>query len=264
MYFARRRPDRNLPKALSFSKWSSDSQDRPPIRGSFFRNLVKSRRIGSNNLTITRIFNTVTEPIDSRENTTTEGSCDAGAFRELSERELFRLKGRSGSYGWPDEEEFSECISKNLELLRRALGVRLASVSDVEDCLSLVFEKLWCRGASIPPAARRAWLLVVAKNEASLLLRKSGKSVAGMSEKLSDDLVDPEPLPWQRVLQDEERVRLAELSAVLSADQLEVIRFRFGEGLTFQEIANRLRIPLGTVLSRVRGAIMKLRRELEG
>ena len=107
-------------------------------------------------------------------------------------------------------------------------------------------------------------MLVVARNEASLLLRKSGKSVAGMAERLPDDLVDPEPLPWQRVLRNEEQVRLAEFSAVLSADQMEVIRFRFGEGLTFQEIANRLGIPLGTVLSRVRGAIMKLRREFEG
>lgn len=206
----------------------------------------------------------MTDPIYSRENTTTEGSCDAGAFGEPSGEQLFRPEGGSGTYGWLNEEEFSECVSKNLELVRRALGVRLTSVSDVEDCLSLVFEKLWYRGASVPPAARRAWLLVVARNEASLLLRKSGRSVAGMAERLPDDLVDPEPLPWQRVLRNEEQVRLAEFSAVLSADQMEVIRFRFGEGLTFQEIANRLGIPLGTVLSRVRGAIMKLRREFEG
>lgn len=206
----------------------------------------------------------MTQPIHSREHTTTEGSCDAGAFGEPSGEKLFRPVGGPGAYGWLDEEEFSECVSTNLELVRRALSVRLISVSDVEDCLSLVFEKLWHRGVSVPPSARRAWLLVVARNEASLFLRKSGKSVAGMVERLPDDLVDPEPLPWQRVLQDEERVRLAELSAVLSADQMEVIRFRFGEGLTFQEIANRLGIPLGTALSRVRGAIMKLRREFEG
>jgi len=76
-------------------------------------------------------------------------------------------------------------------------------------------------------------------------------------------LVDDGPLPWQDLLQGEEFDRLRDATRLLSPEQSEVIRYRFFEGLTFQEIADRVEIPLGTALSRVRAAILRLKRELD-
>jgi RNA polymerase sigma-70 factor (ECF subfamily) len=76
-------------------------------------------------------------------------------------------------------------------------------------------------------------------------------------------VVDDGPLPWQGLLQGEEFDRLRDATRLLSIEQSEVIRYRFFEGLTFQEIADRLGIPLGTALSRVRAAILRLKRELD-
>jgi len=52
---------------------------------------------------------------------------------------------------------------------------------------------------------------------------------------------------------------LHEAGQELNDQQLEVLRFRFYDDLTFREIADRLQIPLGTALTRVRAAILKLK-----
>ncbi len=57
-----------------------------------------------------------------------------------------------------------------------------------------------------------------------------------------------------------ERIRgLAELMEVLPVGQREVLILRFADGLSLAEIAKALQIPLGTVKSRLHGAIEALR-----
>jgi RNA polymerase sigma factor (sigma-70 family) len=171
--------------------------------------------------------------------------------------------------------ELEECYRQYASGLRVALRMRLKNELDVEDCLSRVFEKLWSQGQMVAPAARRAWLLVVARNEASLLGRQvarrsiesagNDESVerwggeAGRGEQPSDTLV-----PLDRLLLTEQIERLQAAGRGLTHQQAELLRYRFVENLTFREIAERLGIPLGTALSRARAAIVKLRQELDG
>jgi RNA polymerase sigma factor (sigma-70 family) len=85
----------------------------------------------------------------------------------------------------------------------------------------------------------------------------------GSRGRVWEELVDDGPPPWQGLLQGEEVERLRGATERLSPEQAEVIRCRFVDGLTFQEIADRLEIPLGTALSRARAAILRLKRDLE-
>lgn len=197
---------------------------------------------------------------------------------------------------WPPGE-FAECFRVHAEGVRAALRVRLKNQADVEDCLNRVFERLWSRGATVPSPARRSWLLVVARNEAAACVRRevrhlsgydpsagagprsgqdfwgddrgggvtasSAEASGGSRGRVWEELVDDGPLPWQGLLQGEEFDRLRDATRLLSPEQSEVIRYRFFEGLTFQEIADRVGIPLGTALSRVRAAILRLKRELD-
>jgi RNA polymerase sigma-70 factor (ECF subfamily) len=58
----------------------------------------------------------------------------------------------------------------------------------------------------------------------------------------------------------DERLRgLAELIEDLPVGQREVLMLRFADGLSLAEIAEALQIPLGTVKSRLHGAIEALR-----
>lgn len=203
----------------------------------------------------------------------------------------------SGEGTWTTEE-FAQCFRDYADGIRAALGVRLKNPADVEDCLNRVFERLWSRGATIPLPARRSWLLVVARNEATACVRREvrhsfGYGPSAMTEQRSgadrsgsddgtggifesparagggsqgrvwEELVDDGPPPWQGLLQAEEVERLRGAAGRLSPEQAAVIRCRFVDGLTFQEIADRLEIPLGTALSRARAAILRLKRDLE-
>jgi RNA polymerase sigma-70 factor (ECF subfamily) len=56
--------------------------------------------------------------------------------------------------------------------------------------------------------------------------------------------------------------RLPELIQELPAEQLEVVRLAFFEGLTHSEICQQLELPLGTVKSRLRLAFAKLRKAM--
>jgi RNA polymerase sigma-70 factor (ECF subfamily) len=58
---------------------------------------------------------------------------------------------------------------------------------------------------------------------------------------------------------DERLQGLAELMEDLPVGQREVLMLRFADGLSLAEIAEALQIPLGTVKSRLHGAIEALR-----
>ena len=80
-----------------------------------------------------------------------------------------------------------------------------------------------------------------------------------MTDAEAEFALDEAPLPdlTAAARQDEKRVRSA--LAILSADQQRVVELSFFEDKAHAEIAGMLGIPLGTVKSRLRLAIAKLR-----
>jgi RNA polymerase sigma-70 factor (ECF subfamily) len=67
----------------------------------------------------------------------------------------------------------------------------------------------------------------------------------------------------ERVLEGELRLAVRRAVNALPAPQREVVKLRHERGLTFQEIANRLGRPLGTVLTQMRTALARISLVLE-
>jgi RNA polymerase sigma-70 factor (ECF subfamily) len=63
---------------------------------------------------------------------------------------------------------------------------------------------------------------------------------------------------------EQERIGVDQALAALPSEQLQIIQLTFVEGLTQNEIAQKLGLPLGTVKSRTRLAFGKLRSSVEG
>jgi len=66
------------------------------------------------------------------------------------------------------------------------------------------------------------------------------------------------PAADERLLEGELREAVGRAVAELPAAQQEVVRLRHERGLTFQQIADRLGRPLGTVLTQMRAALAKI------
>lgn len=132
---------------------------------------------------------------------------------------------------------------------------RRVGVERAADAAQETFITAWkVRGRFRGTSAVTTWLLGIAHNECRRILRKSRIESA-----LEDWLPDSSPGEHQLVNREALRVALGQLSA----DHREVVLLHEVEGLTHDEAAEVLGIPVGTVKSRLHHALSNLRRALQ-
>jgi len=125
---------------------------------------------------------------------------------------------------------------------------------DVEDVLQETFLAVW-KGASgfRPHGAPRAWMWVIARNQAALLLRRRGPVAAPLEETPRVGL-DPAVAAVVR----------ADIAAALSGPEGDLLRLMYVEDRPVAEVAALLGVPAGTVKSRAHRARRMLRAALGG
>lgn len=140
----------------------------------------------------------------------------------------------------------------------------LHDVGRAEEVTQDIFIKLWQKGHQYDPNRGRfsSWLLSVTRFAAIDRLRSDGRRpvAAELSVDEGDDRPSLEQLlpptdhaSWERG----QHLRL--LLAQLPADQRQIIELAYFAGLTHSELAAHLSLPLGTVKSRLRLGLEKLR-----
>jgi RNA polymerase sigma-70 factor (ECF subfamily) len=140
-------------------------------------------------------------------------------------------------------------------------GVAAETAQDIaQEALIMV----WRKAASFDRsrAAASTWIYTIARNKRIDLLRRTGRPPIETEDWLAifhAEQADPDA----SVLAGQTYTRVQELLAGLSADQLIVIRKAFFEDKTHTAIAEELKLPLGTVKSRIRLALGRLREALE-
>lgn len=113
-----------------------------------------------------------------------------------------------------------------------------------------------------------SWLMMIARTRALDALRVSARQLALVPRSLDDlSVAELERMhassdPVRRAEQVEQDVAVRRALRALPAPQREAIELAFYLGLTHPEIATRLGEPLGTVKSRIRGGLLKLREPL--
>ena len=141
------------------------------------------------------------------------------------------------------------------------LGARGAQAEDLaQDAMVAV----WRRAASFDGAKAKAstWMFVIARNAWIDRLRREKVELAyrGYVE-APEQSSDEAPDDAAARVQTEEQMRAA--LDVLSEEQRQVVQLAFYEDSPHSEIAERLDLPLGTVKSRLRLALNKLRAHWE-
>jgi RNA polymerase sigma-70 factor (ECF subfamily) len=144
-------------------------------------------------------------------------------------------------------------------LALRALG----RPQEAEEIVQDVFWQLWKTGTSYDPARAsfRTWLFAITRNRCLDRLRKDrSRSPAVFLE--STRLASPPPDPEQQAILAERRKHVVAAFEALPEPQRKVLEMGFFSGLTHREIAERLGEPLGTVKSRIKLGMDKLKGSL--
>ncbi len=142
--------------------------------------------------------------------------------------------------------------------------MRLGSDSgSAEELAQDVMVTLWRKAELFDPAksSLATWLYRIARNRRIDSLRRDRHDFTDDMEVFDtvDDVRDADGMIDMQHRED--RVRLA--IETLPAEQLQLVRLAFFDGLSHSEIAERTKLPLGTVKSRIRLAFTRLRRTLE-
>ena len=133
----------------------------------------------------------------------------------------------------------------------------LGNTTSAEDVVQEVFLQLWRnpQAFDVDRGRMAPWLAVIARNRSIDLLRK---------RPMEED-IDELPISTGVNLEDEAAQKIAadKVRAVmgqLPAEQRKALEMAYFEGLTHTEIAGRTGEPLGTVKTRIRSALMALRK----
>lgn len=139
--------------------------------------------------------------------------------------------------------------------------------ADAEEVVMDTFLQAWRSAAGFDGerGSVQAWLTMMARSRALDLLRVRGRRERMITTSALSDGdgagVDhaTHGIPGESIEQEEQRRAIATALALLSAPQRTVIELAFFEGLSQSEIAARLREPLGTIKTRARLGMQKLR-----
>ncbi len=130
------------------------------------------------------------------------------------------------------------------------------------DAVHDAFLQVWRNAARFDAAKGNpeAWLVSLVRYRALDIARRRGREVSdeGMPEQ-----VDPEPDALSQLSQGREARALHGCLAGLTEERRRLVVLAFVDGLSHSEVAERVRMPLGTVKSWIRRSLQALRTCLE-
>lgn len=160
---------------------------------------------------------------------------------------------------------FGELFERHSDAVYNHCFRRCASWSDAEDLTSLVFLEAWRRRefARVVADSILPWLLAIANNVARNA-RRSAIRYQRVLRRLPHPDVHPSPADVMDDRVDEERrwVEVLKVLHDLRPEEQDVVALCDWSGLTYQETAEALNIPVGTVRSRLSRARRRLRERI--
>ena len=139
-------------------------------------------------------------------------------------------------------------------------GIISAIVVDKElanDVLQEVFIKIWKQINTYDAAKGRlfTWMMNIARNASIDMLRSKGYQSSQQNRELTETVYEREGITSTQI----EHIGLRKLVYSLKEDYKVLVELSYFRGYTQDEISKMLNMPLGTVKTRLRSALMQLR-----
>ena len=145
---------------------------------------------------------------------------------------------------------------------RLVYGIALRMLGEpggAEDVTQAVFLKIWSSPGLFESGNFAGWIARIARNRALDVLRSRSRADAEMPEQQpAEDGLE------ERAFASIDANLVRKALAQLPPEQRDPIELGFFGGITHEEIARRAGLPLGTVKTRIRSGLRRLRAELDG
>lgn len=143
----------------------------------------------------------------------------------------------------------------------RILGER----SEAEDVLQDVFVTIWRKAGDFDAgrASPMTWLIAITRNRAIDRLRatKASRQMSPIDD--ANEIADTAPMTDNTLISAQDNARLHGCLDTLANDERAALRGAFFDGNTYEDLAVRTNVPLATMKSRIRRAMIKLKSCLE-
>lgn len=177
-----------------------------------------------------------------------------------------RSRGEDEQIAKPDSDgnraDISMLYARHLPELRRLVSGICGNGDLADDALQTAFARAVESGGPDKQESAKAWLFRVAVNEAISAKRRTKRENSHREQLGRHSAAGGAFLPDDSLIRGEVALRVRQLLSQLPRDEQQILRLRVYDDLKFREIAEMLRVPLGTVLTRARRALERLRNQL--
>lgn len=161
-----------------------------------------------------------------------------------------------------DKGAFSVLFETLAPRIRSFVRRRSIDQGAVEDVVQETFVNIWRKAHLFDPgkAAAATWIYAIARNVQIDLIRKTARLAVDSADPLL--VADSARSPHELFALARDTGRLSDALSRLPAAQRDVLYLAFFAEKAHSEIAGELGLPLGTVKSRIRLALQRLRHDL--
>jgi RNA polymerase sigma-70 factor (ECF subfamily) len=169
-----------------------------------------------------------------------------------------------------DEQAFEELYGRSSPVLYALVLRILHDPDEAAEVLQDLYRDVWRKAGSYDAqrGSPMAWLVTMARSRAIDRLRSAAtqtqRETDSIEDMLTGDLPDRAPDPFEIRADQEQRELVAKAMAELPAAQQEALELAFYGGLTHTQIAARLNQPVGTIKTRIKLGLDKLKAALRG
>jgi len=168
-----------------------------------------------------------------------------------------------------DQQAFSQLYDKYASVLYTTVLRIVKSTQEAEDSLQEIFLLVWNKAGQFSEAKGSVytWMMTIARRKAIDKLRSQHMTHQGLSLDEEGSLAIPDVAykmnPLHATISAEYETMMRAGLDLLTAEQRVLIELSYYDGYTHMQISERLELPLGTVKTRIRQGLMKLREYLK-
>jgi RNA polymerase sigma-70 factor (ECF subfamily) len=183
--------------------------------------------------------------------------------REEAPPQLTKLMASIGARSDAALSQMYDLTASKLYGLARAM---LGNEADAEEVVCDVYVQVWQTAQSFDASrgSALAWLMMICRSRALDMLRRRRSRRERDRLELPEHEVSNDAGPEDVLALFQEGTAVHRSLAQLTPLRQELVGMAFFKGLTHQEIAEAMRLPVGTVKSHLRRSLLAMREALEG